>query len=190
MGGETAETIGQDARAWLLKRVRDVLEAHLSGQRIPPPDGAPPEDAQRPAGCFVTLHGKDSTLRGCIGTFDATRPLWQVVDEMAIAAATRDPRFVPVTLEELPELHVEISVLHPREPIRAEEVEVGRHGLAIRKGLHHGVLLPQVPVEHGWDRETFLDHLCLKAGLPPGCWRDPDARLEAFEATVFGEEGG
>jgi AmmeMemoRadiSam system protein A len=113
-------------------------------------------------------------------------PLWKVVQECAVAAATEDPRFPPVSPKELPELHVEISVLTPLFPIRPEDIVVGRHGLMVTQGRMRGLLLPQVPVELGWDREMFLDQTCAKAGLPPSAWRH-GATLQGFTAEVFGE---
>jgi AmmeMemoRadiSam system protein A len=114
-------------------------------------------------------------------------PLLDTVARMAVAAATEDGRFEPVTEEELPSLTIEISALGPLRSIRPDEVEVGRHGLLIASGGRRGVLLPQVPVEHGWDRETFLAHTCGKAGLPEDTWRRPGVELMGFTATVFGE---
>jgi AmmeMemoRadiSam system protein A len=108
---------------------------------------------------------------------------------MAVAAATEDGRFDSVTAAELPELQLEISALGPMLPVRPGEVEVGRHGLLIDHQGCRGVLLPQVPVEHGWDRETFLDHTCVKAGLLPGTWKEEGVDLLSFTAEVFGEEG-
>jgi len=114
-------------------------------------------------------------------------PLFKVVQECAVAAATEDPRFPPVSPKELSFLRIEISVLTPLFPILPDEVEVGRHGLMVEQGRMRGLLLPQVPVEWGWDRETFLDQACVKAGLPPSAWRH-GATLRAFTAEVFGEE--
>ncbi len=141
-----------------------------------------------PGAAFVTLK-KKGRLRGCIGYTEAVAPLFKVVQECAVAAATEDPRFPPVTPAELPSIDLEISVLTPLVPIRADEVEVGRHGLMVSHLGRRGLLLPQVPVELGWDRETFLDQTCVKAGLPPDAWRR-GATLEAFTAEVFGEAGG
>ncbi len=107
---------------------------------------------------------------------------------MAIASATDDPRFLPVTIDELPSLHIEISALTPMEPIHPDAVVVGRHGLMIFKGPRSGLLLPQVPLAYAWNREQYLDALCRKAGLPPGAWSDADVKLYAFEAEVWGEE--
>ena len=171
----------------LLRIARSTLTEHLDTGLIPPgkPHKQPLLD---PAGAFVTLKTAGDDLRGCIGTFAAHRPLYETVQEMAIAAATSDPRFPPVTLEELDGLVVEISVLSGLEPIRPEDVVVGTHGLAISRGLDRGVLLPQVPVEWGWDRETFVEQVCLKAGLPRNAYKDPNALLEAFTAQVFSEK--
>jgi AmmeMemoRadiSam system protein A len=140
-------------------------------------------------GAFVTLKTRaEGRLRGCIGHLEADRPLEQAVQEMAIAAATEDPRFPAVTPEELDTLGLEISVLSPLERVRPEDVEVGRHGLLVQFRGRRGLLLPQVAVAQRWDRETFLDHTCRKAGVPAESWRDPDCVLLAFTATVFAEE--
>ncbi len=138
-------------------------------------------------GCFVTLH-LNGKLRGCIGTFSAEKPLWSAVREMAAAAATRDPRFYPVTSDEIERLKLEISVLSPLKKIESiEEIQVGVHGLYIEKNLFHGVLLPQVAVEQGWDRTSFLEQTCLKAGLDKGAWQS-EADIYIFSAQVFGED--
>ena len=136
-------------------------------------------------GAFTTLHlhGK---LRGCIGYVIPTHSLYRTVAETAQAAAFDDPRFRPVTSEETSELKVEISVLSPLQPIRPEDVQVGVHGVVVTHGARRGLLLPQVPVEWGWDRETFLAQTCLKAGLPPDAWLQ-GAELQAFTAEVFSD---
>jgi len=136
-------------------------------------------------GAFVTLH-KAGRLRGCIGYIEAARPLYQTVRECALAAALHDPRFSPVTPDELDSLRLEISVLSPLTEIRPEQVEVGRHGLLISRGFQRGLLLPQVAVEWKWDRERFLAETCLKAGLPRDAWKQ-GATLQAFTAQVFSE---
>lgn len=138
-------------------------------------------------GAFVTLTGGGS-LRGCIGHIADDLPLIRVIPSMAIAAATEDPRFPPVTAEEIGLLEIEISVLTPPAPIQdLGKVEVGRHGLIARKGARAGLLLPQVPVDQGWDREQFLAYTCMKAGIRPDAWRDGSVKFEAFEAQVFSE---
>jgi len=173
-------------RELLLEAARAAIEARLAHR---PPCGPPPEGAlSRPCGAFVSLHGRqDHELRGCIGRVVVREPLLETVREMAVAAATQDPRFEPVRAAELDGLAIEISVLEPPYPIRAEQVAVGRHGLIVRHGGHSGLLLPQVPVEHGWDRERFLAMTCRKAGLPEDAWRRVDCELLGFEAEVFGE---
>ncbi|HID52070.1 MAG TPA: AmmeMemoRadiSam system protein A [Anaerolineae bacterium] len=154
---------------------------------------------RRDAGVFVTLwrqhdeRGRafaDPTLglRGCIGHVEADQPLFQVVQLMAVSAATNDPRFAPVAPEELPDIRLEISVLSPLFPIRPEEIEVGKHGLVIETGRHRGLLLPEVPMRRGWGREEFLEALCYKAGLSEGCWQQPGAKLYGFTAVTFEEE--
>lgn len=148
------------------------------------------DDADRPslkAGAFVSLH-KRGNLRGCIGTFDTSQPVADQVEEMAVAAATRDPRFKPVSEAEVAELDIEISVLTPPRRIASpDEIQVGVHGLMVSRGYQRGVLLPQVAMEYGWDRETFLAHTCRKAGLPDTAWKDPDTVIQVFTAEVFGE---
>jgi hypothetical protein len=144
-------------------------------------------DLAVPSGAFVTLK-KAGQLRGCIGQVEATAPLLEAVAHCAVSSAVRDPRFPPVTADELPELHIEISVMTKPEPIaNIDEIVVGRDGLIIEKGLHRGLLLPQVPVEWGWDREEFLQHLCRKAGLGPEEYKS-GATILSFQALVFGEE--
>ena len=137
-------------------------------------------------GAFVTLH-KNGNLRGCIGYIEAIEPLAEAIREMAVAAAFRDPRFTPLTKDEFAEIDLEISVLSPVFPIEdSRTVVVGEHGLIVSYAGRRGLLLPQVPVEQGWDRETFLQHTCMKAGLPPDAL-EKGAGLEGFTATVFGE---
>lgn len=181
-----------EERGLLLRAARAAIEAHLRGVDFQAPAGAEARGALAlKSGAFVTLKRRaDGELRGCVGLMRAERPLVETVVAMAVAAATEDGRFEPVTLEQLPGLAIEISALGPMRPIRPEDVEVGRHGLLISLGRRRGVLLPQVPLEQGWDRETFLAHTCWKAGLPEDAWRDPSAELLGFTATVFGEGEG
>jgi AmmeMemoRadiSam system protein A len=148
---------------------------------IEKPVGAPEEKC----GVFVTLH-KQGRLRGCVGYVESAKPLFQTVRECALAAALRDTRFDPVEPEELPFLHLEISVLSPLQDVRYNQIEVGRHGLLISRGNRRGLLLPQVAVEWKWDREVFLSETCRKAGLPEDEWRR-GARIQAFTAQIFSE---
>lgn len=146
------------------------------------------EELRRPSGAFVTLRTRDGDLRGCIGSIRAVEPLFKAVASSAISAAFRDPRFFPVERNEFPDLVLEISVMGPIEVVKkADEIEVGRDGLIISRGRFAGLLLPQVATEYGWDRQTFLDQTCLKAGLPRGAWRSDATRIEKFAAEVFGE---
>jgi AmmeMemoRadiSam system protein A len=164
----------------LLVLARTTLETCLTSGRYPPHRATSPA-LLAPGAVFVTLrHRATRELRGCRGEVVARRPLVEAVQRTAIASALDDPRFPPVTLDEVPGLHIEISALTPLVPIRPEEVVVGRHGLMISHRGRAGLLLPQVPVEQGWDRETFLCWTCRKAGLP-------DAELRGFECTVWGE---
>jgi AmmeMemoRadiSam system protein A len=138
-------------------------------------------------GAFVTLH-KNGRLRGCIGRFTSEAPLTDTVQEMARAAAFEDPRFPPLKAEEMDDIDLEISVLTPMTQIEdPEEIQVGRDGVYIVQGPHRGVLLPQVATEQGWDRQTFLEQTCRKAGLGGDCWRDPRTQIYRFSANVFGE---
>lgn len=140
---------------------------------------------QAELGAFVTLK-KKGQLRGCIGNVVGNGPLVATIERMAQAAAFEDPRFSPVTAEELEQLEIEVSVMGPLTPCPDPElIEIGRHGLYIRKSMHSGLLLPQVATEWGWDRETFLDQTCVKAGLPKGTWRKPKVELWWFEAEIF-----
>ena len=136
-------------------------------------------------GAFVTINKKGS-LRGCIGHIKGVKPLYKSVEEMAAAAAFQDPRFPPVTKNELKDLDIEISVLTPFEQITdVNKIEVGKHGLYIERGFYSGLLLPQVATEYGWDRDTFLEHTCRKAGLPTDAWKDKDTRIYIFSADIF-----
>jgi AmmeMemoRadiSam system protein A len=139
-------------------------------------------------GCFVTIK-QQGQLRGCIGNFQSELPLFREVARMALASATRDPRFYPMKEADLDSFTVEISVLSPLRKVDSiDEIEVGRHGIYIEKGYCRGVLLPQVATEHGWDRLTFLRQTCVKAGLPTEAWEADDAEIYVFSAQVFGEE--
>ena len=174
-----------------MAHARDVVTTRIGGARVGGARAAGDPDApglSSPGAAFVTLH-VGGALRGCIGTSERRRSLWRVVGEMASAAATRDPRFPPIEVTDLPAMTVEISVLSPDLVIhRPEEIEIGRHGLDIRRGGARGLLLPQVALEHGLDRETFLAATCRKAGLPADAWHDQATEIRVFEAEVFGDD--
>lgn len=163
---------------------RDAIEAHVLGR---PPSRSMLEEAPDLRGwaaTFVTLRSADGTLRGCIGELDARRPLVESVRGNAVSAAVRDPRFSPVGPDELDGLQIALSVLTPPRIVGdASDVVVGRHGLIVERGPRRGVLLPEVAVDHGWDRETFLAATCRKAGLSLDAWRDPETRLAVFETV-------
>lgn len=183
-GAGTAELTPEQRRV-LLRVARESVAARLGGRPPSLPVAVGALAGKR--GAFVTLHRGDGELRGCVGLMRSDDSLLGTVARMAVAAAVEDGRFDPVTAAELRELRVEVSVLGTLEPIRPEDVEVGRHGLLVSQGGRRGVLLPQVPVEHGWDRETFLAHACHKAGLPEDAWSKPGVELLGFTAEVFGE---
>ncbi|MBC7326763.1 AmmeMemoRadiSam system protein A [bacterium] len=177
----------KEEKEQLLWIARKSIETYLSTGRIPDFSVESPALKEK-RGAFVTLK-KNGMLRGCIGLIYPLKPLYQAVAEMAIAAAVDDPRFPPLSLDELPYVEIEISVLSPLERVKdIEEIEVGKHGLYIRKGPFSGLLLPQVATEYNWDRETFLQHTCLKAGLPTYAWQEDDTEIYKFTAEVFSEE--
>jgi len=178
-----------DERQFLLRWARRSLEAAVCGNargEEKPLPAAVPGRLDAPAGAFVSLH-KKGHLRGCIGYVHAVRSLCRTVMEAAAAAASRDPRFPPVQPDELPDVDLEISVLSPFRAVRPEEIQVGTHGVLITQDRRHGLLLPQVALEHQWDREKFLEETCRKAGLAPDAWQR-GATIEAFTADVFGEQ--
>jgi AmmeMemoRadiSam system protein A len=181
--------LNETQRSHLLHIARESIAAVLTGRPLPRPD---PEtldaELKRPSGVFVTLNDRQGELRGCIGSIQPIAPLHEAVASSAVNAAFRDPRFPPVSPEELDSLHLEISVMTPIVPVEnVEEIEVGRDGLIVSRGPRAGLLLPQVASEYGWDRETFLRQTCHKAGLPSDAWRQPGTTIEKFSAEVFGE---
>jgi AmmeMemoRadiSam system protein A len=172
----------EERRVLLILAHQSILTA-LEGREISLTPPSPHLAEMR--GAFTTIYHQHQ-LRGCVGYVVPVVSLYQTIAETARAAAFEDTRFPPVTSEEAAELEVSLSILSPLKSIRPEEVEIGRHGLLIGKGGHRGLLLPQVPVEHEWDRATFLEQTCRKAGLPPDAWQK-GATIEAFTAEVFGD---
>jgi AmmeMemoRadiSam system protein A len=170
----------------LLKLARKTLEARLANETAPVLEISSGELLEQ-KGAFVSLH-KGEELRGCIGQLYADRELFKIVQHCAVSAALEDPRFMPVTREELKDLEIEISVLTPFHRIQdIEEIEVGTHGLYIVQGNFRGLLLPQVATQYGWDRITFLKQTCLKSGLQESAWHNPHTTIYTFEAVVFSE---
>ncbi len=172
-----------EERTLLLKLAHNAVLAGLERREI---SLAPPSPHLAEArGAFTTLYYRGA-LRGCVGYVFPVSSLYRTVAESARGAAFEDTRFPPVTRQEAPDLEVSLSILSVPEPITPEAIEVGRHGLLISLGANRGLLLPQVPVEHGWDRVTFLEQTCRKAGLPADAWQT-GATLKAFTAEVFGD---
>ncbi len=178
--------LAAEEREELLRIARRAATTWIREGRLPEESPAS-EKLRAPGAAFVTLT-EGGHLRGCIGYTEARAPLFRTVQECAVASATEDPRFVPVAPGEMDSVRIEISVLTPLLPIRPEAVDVGVHGLMVKRGSRRGLLLPQVPAEYGWDRETFLAQVCVKAGLPRDAWR-MGAELYAFTAEVFAEPG-
>lgn len=157
----------------------------LAFEEKSPPIEDVPERLLVPRGVFTTLM-LEGRLRGCVGHAEAVQPLAQAVISTAISAAFRDPRFSPLTPEELPSVRISLNVLSAIFPIAPEQIELGRHGLLVSLGNRRGLLLPEVPLHMDWNREMFLQQTCIKAGLPPDAWQH-GAILEAFTAEGFGE---
>lgn len=183
-----AEQLDKKSQQEALEIARKTLEEYLINRKAPSIT-SPSQILNQPLGCFVTLRN-NKELRGCIGEFEPKEPLAKVIQKMAIAAATQDPRFPPVTADELKEIKIEISVMSPKRKISNwQEIELGKHGVVVQKGMQAGTFLPQVATETGWSLEEFLAQLCTqKAGLPPDCYKDPTVTLYTFEAQVFEEE--
>jgi len=179
--------LSETARRDLLSLARRALEAHFRGEPAPRLGSDRAESFGQGRALFVTLrrHGK---LRGCIGTLSPEGDLTRMVPRFALRAAFEDPRFPPLSSEELPECDIEISVLTPPAAVEnPEAIEIGRDGLIIEAKGRSGLLLPQVATEWGFDRERFLAEVCRKAGVSPETWRESGARLWAFQAEVFAE---
>jgi uncharacterized protein len=181
-----SESLNIDQKKFLLTLARDSIKHYLNTGTYLKIDVSPGR-LQEKRGAFVTLK-QDSRLKGCIGYPLTEKSLVETVIEAAAMAATNDPRFQPLSLKDLPQITIEISVLTPPQRIQdTKEVEVGKHGIIITQGPFRGLLLPQVPVEWNWDRNTFLRQGCLKAGLDEDAWKR-GAQIEIFTADVFAEK--
>lgn len=179
--------LNEDEKKELLTIVRKTLENYLNNKKIPD-FKITSENLKKRYGVFVTLN-KFGELRGCIGYIEGIKPLYEGVIDNAINAALRDPRFPPVSLKELKDIKIEITILSPLKKIDdINKIVVGKHGIFIKKGFYQGLLLPQVATEYGWDRETFLKHTCLKAGLNPDAYKDKDTEIYIFEGLIINEE--
>ncbi len=185
--GESSQSeFSRDERILLLQLAHDSILSALERREIPL--NPPTPHLSKPRGVFTSLylHGE---LRGCVGYVLPVSPVYRAVADTARAAAFEDMRFHPVTLPEASDLEIELSILSPPQPISPEAIEIGRHGLLITMAGRRGLLLPQVPTERNWDRATFLNQTCRKAGLAPDAWQH-GATIEAFTAEIFGEKGG
>jgi len=179
--------LNKDEQTFLLQLAEDIIDACVRKKPIPEPQNIPAICKEK-RGAFVTIT-KHGQLRGCIGYILPVYPLYETVIEVAQSAALKDPRFNPVKPSELKDLKVEVSVL--TVPYRIDDpsvIEVGKHGIIIKRGFYQGLLLPQVATEYGWDRETFLEHTCQKAGLPTNAWKDKNTEISIFSAQVFNRE--
>ena len=183
-GGLSPGEFSDDERVLLLRLAHDSIRSALENRKISLDPPSP--HLAEPRGVFTSLYLRGQ-LRGCVGYVLPAGSVYSAVAETARAAAFEDNRFYAVTMEEVPYLEIELSVLSPPQPITAGAVEIGRHGLLVSWGGRRGLLLPQVPVEHHWDRVTFLEQTCRKAGLPLDAWHK-GATIEAFTAEVFGEK--
>lgn len=185
-GDDTKMKLSAADKKLLLQLARASIEAHLLDKPVPGPETVP-RSLCEPRGAFVSLHRRGQ-LRGCIGYLEAVKPLGETVREMAAAAAFHDPRFRPLGKDELADLEVEISVLSPMQLIKnIDEIQVGSHGLYIVQGYCRGLLLPQVATEYKWDRLTFLQQTCCKAGLPSDAWKDPGTKIYLFTAEIISD---
>ena len=173
-----------DERRLLLRLAHESILSAVERREVPL--DPPTSHLAELRGAFTSLYLRGE-LRGCVGYVLPKESVWRAVAETARAAAFEDTRFYPVTLPEAQALEIELSILSPPRLISADAIEIGRHGLLITMGAHRGLLLPQVPVEHHWDRVTFLEHTCRKAGLPLDAWKN-GVKIEAFTAEVFGDE--
>ncbi len=183
---------------YLVRLARKTVDEYIATKtRLEIPDDTPNHLLEN-SGVFVTLNSTDKnkvSLRGCIGRPYPTQPLIEATIDSAIDSAVNDPRFSPVSIKELDMIIVELSVLTPPKKIEynnpmelLELVKVGRDGLIASRGANRGLLLPQVPVDWGWDVQQFLEHTCNKAWLPQDAWKDPKTEFMSFQAEIFGEE--
>ncbi len=178
-------SLTEDEKAILLSTARESIASHLENRPGLYPVAT--EKLKTPLGSFVTLQ-LEGRLRGCIGHMLPIKALIEDIKVLAIESAFHDPRFPGLSLNELESVDIEISVLSPLENSSPDKVVVGKHGILMKNGYNSGVLLPQVPVEQGWDREEFLTHTCNKAGMQGDCWKDKNTQIETFTAVIFGEK--
>jgi len=180
-------SVGAHDKTELLALARKSVEQAVRERKTYEPAASSSESLNQERGAFVTLK-KSGELRGCIGYTSAVKPLYLTVRDTATLAALRDSRFQPVSASELGQLEYEISVLSPlRRVLDVRQIKVGQHGWLMKNGDDQGLLLPQVPVEQGWERQKFLEQTCVKAGMRPACWKDENTDIFMFTAVVFGQ---
>jgi len=173
----------------LLTVAKETIRATIDEEDIPEFDFED-EIFNEQRGAFVTIH-KSGNLRGCIGYIQGIKPMIDTIKDMSLSAAFKDPRFPVLRKEEFDDLNIEISILTPLTTVSdIEEIEVGEHGLIIKQGFRQGLLLPQVAVDNNWDREEFLRHTCMKAGLPTDAWQDSSTEIKKFSAQIFDADVG
>ncbi len=176
----------KEEKEYLLKIARQSIELAVKGNQPPQPVDCP-ENLLHPSGAFVTIH-KFGDLRGCIGFVEAVKPLVETIIETAAHAAINDPRFLPLSDEDLEDIEIEISVLSSLKLIKdVNEIQVGEHGIFMEEGFNRGLLLPQVATEYSWDRETFLNQTARKARLPINAWKKNTTKIWIFTAEIFNE---
>jgi hypothetical protein len=190
-------TYSDEEGEFLVKLARNTVDRYVSKKEKPEVPKDTPKSLHEKSGVFVTLNtinGERATLRGCIGRPYPTDPLVAATIDSAVDSAVNDPRFPPVSEKELSSILIDLSVLTPPQKIEyaspeelLEKVKVGRDGLIAVRGMWRGLLLPQVPVDWGWDTEQFLRHTCEKASLRGNLWKDPETEFMAFQAEIFGE---
>lgn len=179
--------LNKEQRKKLLEMARHSIETYLkTGKKLEVSETDP--TLLKEMGAFVTLR-KHGQLRGCIGNLTGDKPLYLMVRDMAVESAVADPRFSPVELEDLKDIEIEISALSPMQKIdNSDKIQLGVHGVLVRKGFYSGVFLPQVATETGWTKEEFLSNLCShKAGLSADAWKDKSTELYIFSAEIFSE---
>ncbi len=178
--------LNEQEKQILLELARTTITNILTGNDSPFPGVT--DTLEEKCGAFVTLH-KKGKLRGCIGHMTGVKPLYETIREVAKSSALYDPRFPKVTADELEDIDIEITVLTPLQEISDPSIiEIGKHGIYMEQGRHSGVLLPQVAVEQEWDKKTFLEHTCRKAGLSGDCWKNQSTKISIFEGIIFGEK--
>ncbi|MFW9955587.1 MAG: TIGR00296 family protein [Candidatus Thorarchaeota archaeon] len=192
------ESYSDDEGVFLVQLARRTVDAVVSGKQKPDIPHSTPKHLTEKSGVFVTLNtlsGKGVSLRGCIGRPYPSQPLVEATIDSAVDSAMNDPRFHRVRVDELTSIVVELSVLTPPVKLQYSNpkdllniVKVGRDGLIAIRGMYRGLLLPQVPIEWGWDTKEFLEHTCNKAGLPTNAWMDKGTEFMAFQAEIFGEK--